>query len=78
MNERTHAGEGKSGGSFVLEPEVLELHYGGWMALTKPETQVRIGVVGASEAEARTLFAASVARWKEIGEAEFSPVQSRI
>lgn len=54
--------------SFALEPEVLKLHYGGWIATTGQDSGLRIGVVGASEDEARTLFAASLKRWKELSE----------
>lgn len=55
--------------SFILEPEVLKLHYGGWLATTGAETKLRIGVVGVDEDEARARFHASLKRWKEISEA---------
>jgi hypothetical protein len=62
--------------TFDLEPRLLRLHYGGWMALTGVETPVRIGVVGASEDEARASFAASVTRWRELGEVTLASVPS--
>jgi hypothetical protein len=55
--------------SFVLEPLMLKLAYGGWLATTNADTRLRIAVVGADEEEARALFHASLKRWKEISEA---------
>ncbi len=56
--------------SYTLEPCLFKLHYGGWLATTGPTTKLRIGVVGASEGEARAQFSAALQRWKEINEAE--------
>lgn len=53
-----------------MEPDVRELPYGGWLATSKTETALRIGVIGASEVDAKKLFDESVARWKELSEAQ--------
>lgn len=54
--------------SFAIEPCLLKLHYGGWLATTPEEAELRIGVVGENEDVARALFRASLERWKEISE----------
>jgi hypothetical protein len=56
--------------NFTAEPVVSRLHYGGWMATTGPETNIRIGVIGADEQEVRAQFRASMNRWKELSEIE--------
>ena len=55
---------------FSLEPTFLKLHYGGWLATSAPTTKIRIGVIGASQEEARALFTAALRRWKELFESE--------
>jgi len=55
---------------FILEPEVRRIPRGGFLATTRAWTRIRIGVVGATEAEARMLFADSLAKWKELSESE--------
>lgn len=52
------------------EPRVLRTSYGDWLAISSRATSVRIGVVGASESEARALFSASLKRWQEINDGE--------
>jgi hypothetical protein len=63
---------------FVLEPKLLALHYGGWMAMTGAESPIRIAVVGDNETEARARFAESVACWREIGRSDTTGVPSHI
>jgi hypothetical protein len=58
------------GTTYDQDPDIHELQYGGWLATTAPRTKIRIGVVGASEEEARARFRASLNRWKELSETE--------
>lgn len=56
--------------TFVVNPDLYPLSYGGWLATTGADTRIRIGVVGTSEEEARARFSESLQRWKEIHEIE--------
>lgn len=56
--------------TFFIEPYLVKLNYGGWLAVSGSATPLRIGVIGRSEAEARTRFNESLKRWKEIHEAK--------
>jgi hypothetical protein len=55
---------------FIIEPNLLKLRYGGWMAVSGSTTSLRIGVIGRDEGEARSLFSESLTRWKEIHEGQ--------
>jgi hypothetical protein len=48
----------------MLEPRLIERRNGGWLAVTEDDSPVRIGVVGATEAEARERFREALARWR--------------
>jgi hypothetical protein len=37
----------------------------GWLAISPPDSDVRIGVIGADRADAESRFAAALARWDE-------------
>ena len=63
-------GRAMKGTDFTAEPLVFQLHYGGWMATTGPETEIRIGVIGNDELAVRAQFHASLMRWKELSESE--------
>jgi hypothetical protein len=52
----------------AMEPRVTKTQYGAWLATTSRDTALRIGVVGATEIEARERFAASLTRWRELNE----------
>lgn len=56
--------------AFNVEPELVRLNYGGWLAKTGARTKLRIGVIGESESVAREAFSASLRRWKELNESE--------
>lgn len=55
---------------FSLEPDLIQLQYGGWLATSGRQTKLRIGVIGKTRDEARDLFAAALRRWKELFEGE--------
>jgi hypothetical protein len=48
----------------ALEPRLIERRTGGWLAVSEDESPVRIGVVGATEAEARERFHDALAQWR--------------
>jgi hypothetical protein len=52
----------------TLEPRLIERRSGGWLAVTEDDSPVRIGVVGASEAEARERFHEALTRWRAVYE----------
>jgi hypothetical protein len=59
---------------FLLEPVIRETRRGEFLATTGIGTPLRIGVVGATEQEARERFSASLKRWREISESEESKI----
>jgi hypothetical protein len=58
----------------IHTPELLARQSGGWLAVTRPEDTLRIGVTAETEAEARDRFSEAVAAWtrllKEVDQAE--------
>jgi len=53
---------------FLVEPNIVLASYGDWLATTPISSQLRIGVIGKTEEDARCKFEASLERWKEIHE----------
>lgn len=49
-----------------VRPNVVNMMCGGWLATSPREAAIRIGVVGISEADARTKFSESLGRWIDI------------
>lgn len=47
-------------------PVLVERDYGGWLAVSESGSRIRIGVIGDSEGEARSKFAATVAEWEKL------------
>jgi hypothetical protein len=45
------------------EPDVVARECGGWLAVSKPDDELRIGVTADTEAEARERFDAEVEAW---------------
>lgn len=60
--------------TFNAEPELVQVNSGEWLATTSANSPLRIGVMGITENDARTLFHASLTRWREINEAEAKEV----
>lgn len=46
------------------EPDLIRRKCGGWLALTRRGDSLRIGVLGATEAEARRLYVESLEAWR--------------
>lgn len=53
----------------TTEPILTPRARGGWLAVSTPGAQLRLGVVGRDEQDARDVFAASVSRWAELCQA---------
>ncbi len=49
------------------EPRVV-MARSGYLAVSPPEATLQIGVIGATEAEARQLFDKALAAWEELGD----------
>lgn len=56
------------GTDYLCKPNIVKLHYGGWLAVSDRTNPLRIGVIGVSEKEAIDRFTSSLKRWKEISE----------
>lgn len=52
--------------TFLVEPKIVMSVHGKWLATTPITSQLRIGVIGVTEDDARRKFEASLERWKEI------------
>lgn len=50
------------------EPRLVAREPGGWLALSPPNSTLRIGVVGTSKADAKERFAEAVAAWRILAE----------
>lgn len=55
---------------YFQEPVLTKTKYGDWLATTRHESDLRIGVLARTEENARLFFDASLQRWKEINEIE--------
>lgn len=55
-----------------IVPVLVERVCGGWLALTHPEIELRIGVTGRSQDEAKALFSAAIERWARAAQSERS------
>ena len=47
----------------VEQPVMIHRRRGGWLAISHPELELRIGVIGQTEDEARIKFAERVESW---------------
>lgn len=47
-------------------PRLIRRACGGWLAVSRPENAIRIGVCAPSEEQARADYAGTMARWREL------------
>lgn len=49
-----------------MQPILLRRLSGGWLAISEPDSPLRIGVAGDTEEEARTKFDRAVTAWQRL------------
>jgi hypothetical protein len=52
----------------ATEPQLIPTTYGRWLAISQPGSQLRIGVLGDTEEDARQQFAAEREAWRLLHE----------
>ena len=52
--------------SLVIRPVLIERTRGGWLAVSQAGSELRIGVVGDTEKQARQRFADALKKWAKL------------
>jgi len=57
----------------ATEPRLIQTTYGRWLAVSQPGSQLRIGVIGETEEDARQRFVDEREAWRALHEQEDQP-----